>query len=97
MITSREGGPLPFDTESFDLVISSEVLEHLLEMGKGVREVTRVLKPGELFVLTTPNQRQLVAGEPGNSAQATAYKGIEHFLGVAELREVLEAVGFVVE
>ncbi len=47
--------PLPYAGEEFDLVTCSEVLEHL-ENPRGVlREIHRVLKPGGLFIVTTPN------------------------------------------
>jgi SAM-dependent methyltransferase len=41
--------------ESFDLVVSVEVLEHVEEDEKFVSEVCRVLKPGGKFIMTTPN------------------------------------------
>ena len=39
----------------FDGVVAVEVLEHVEEDGKFVREVARVLKPGGFFLMTTPN------------------------------------------
>ena len=45
---------LPFSDRSFDLVICSEVLEHIPEDSKAVSEITRVLKPGELAVVSVP-------------------------------------------
>jgi len=42
-------------SESFDLVVAVEVLEHVEEDDKFVCEVHRVLKPGGLFLMTTPN------------------------------------------
>ena len=47
--------PLPYADGSFDVVIMSEVLEHLPTHGTVVREVGRVLKLGGYFVFTTPN------------------------------------------
>lgn len=41
--------------KSFDCVVAVEVLEHVEEDEKFVREVQRVLKPGGLFLMTTPN------------------------------------------
>lgn len=41
--------------ESYDLVVSVEVLEHVEEDEKFVSEVCRVLKPGGRFIMTTPN------------------------------------------
>lgn len=45
---------LPFQDQSFDLVICSEVLEHIPEDGKAVREITRVLKDGHLLAVSVP-------------------------------------------
>lgn len=42
-------------SESYDLVVSVEVLEHVEEDEKFVSEVCRVLKPGGRFIMTTPN------------------------------------------
>jgi len=39
----------------FDLVVSLEVIEHLLAPLDHVREMSRVTRPGGLLVLTTPN------------------------------------------
>lgn len=41
--------------ESYDLVVSVEVLEHVEEDERFVSEVNRVLKPGGRFIMTTPN------------------------------------------
>jgi SAM-dependent methyltransferase len=42
-------------SESFDCVVAVEVLEHVEEDALFVREVHRVLKPGGIFLMTTPN------------------------------------------
>lgn len=41
--------------DSFDLVVSVEVLEHVEEDAKFLGEVSRVLKPNGRFLMTTPN------------------------------------------
>ena len=46
---------LPYADGEFDLVTCSEVIEHLENYRALVREARRVLKPGGLLVLTTPN------------------------------------------
>jgi SAM-dependent methyltransferase len=46
---------LPFDDASFDLIWSSEVIEHLENPEFALAELRRVTKPGGLLVLTTPN------------------------------------------
>lgn len=44
---------------SFDLIISTEVVEHLENPRAVVREFARLLRPGGRVVLTTPNQESL--------------------------------------
>jgi len=50
---------LPFNTLSFDLVISSEVLEHLPyhDLKKGISEIQRVSK--KYIIITVPNDEDL--------------------------------------
>jgi ubiquinone/menaquinone biosynthesis C-methylase UbiE len=45
---------LPFKTNAFDLVICSEVLEHIPADGKAMAEIIRVLKPGHDLVVSVP-------------------------------------------
>ena len=40
---------------TFDCIVSVEVLEHVEKDADFVREVHRVLKPGGVFIMTTPN------------------------------------------
>ena len=47
--------PLPWSDGAFDAVFSTEGIEHLENHFSFLREVCRVLKPGGLLVLTTPN------------------------------------------
>jgi SAM-dependent methyltransferase len=46
---------LPFRDEAFALVLASELIEHLADGLPFLRECRRVLRPGGLLVLTTPN------------------------------------------
>ncbi len=45
---------LPFSDHSFDVVICSEVLEHIPDETEAIREITRVLKPGEILAVSVP-------------------------------------------
>lgn len=45
---------LPFKDNFFDLVICSEVLEHIFDENAAISETIRVLKPGKNFVVSVP-------------------------------------------
>ena len=47
--------PLPFEDESFDVVVAGELLEHVREPAALVGEARRVLRPGGVFVGSVPN------------------------------------------
>jgi len=46
---------LPYKDNSFDLITFTEVAEHLENHHTIIREIYRVLKPGGMLVMTTPN------------------------------------------
>lgn len=46
---------LPFQKNSFDLIWSSELIEHLENPKESIKEFKRVLKPNGKIILTTPN------------------------------------------
>jgi len=46
---------LPFENSYFDAVFAGEVIEHLFDPDHFFNEIYRVLKPGGIFVLSTPN------------------------------------------
>jgi 2-polyprenyl-6-hydroxyphenyl methylase / 3-demethylubiquinone-9 3-methyltransferase len=52
---SRVGEPLPFESNTFDLVVSMDVIEHVLCPEPWLSELVRVTRPGGRVFLTTPN------------------------------------------
>ncbi|RME59786.1 SAM-dependent methyltransferase [Candidatus Parcubacteria bacterium] len=48
-------GVLPYEDQAFDLVTFTEVAEHLENYRAIIREIYRVLKPGGVILITTPN------------------------------------------
>jgi SAM-dependent methyltransferase len=51
--------PLPYESASRDVVLLSEVVEHLPNWMPVVREASRVLRPGGHLILSTPNIHRL--------------------------------------
>lgn len=54
-IANLNNEPLPYADQSFNVVTATEVIEHLEDFRRVVREIYRVLKPGGVCILSTPN------------------------------------------
>jgi SAM-dependent methyltransferase len=50
---------LPYADSTFDTVIATDVLEHVLDLNAVVAEVMRVLRPGGIFVVRVPREEDL--------------------------------------
>ena len=57
---------LPFPSESFDAVVCSEVLEHIVEDRAALREINRVLRNGGLLLVSVPHQNYPILWDPLN-------------------------------
>lgn len=57
---------LPFPSNNFDVVILSEVLEHIDDDLKALEEIRRVLKNGGKLILTVPNKSYPFLWDPLN-------------------------------
>ncbi len=51
---------IPYETETFDVAMSLETLEHVPDPDRGLLELVRVAKIGGRLVVTTPNYLSLV-------------------------------------
>lgn len=56
--------PLPYPDESFDCVISFQVIEHIAKDFEFVKEIHRVLRPNGRLILTTPNAPMSLTRNP---------------------------------
>jgi 2-polyprenyl-3-methyl-5-hydroxy-6-metoxy-1,4-benzoquinol methylase len=88
---------LPFADESFDVVLCSEVVEHLRSPRAGVGELARVVRPGGRLVLTTPNRAWLPALLLASALRMRPYEGIENWVWPRALRRWMQEAGLVVE
>ncbi|TET73478.1 MAG: class I SAM-dependent methyltransferase [Candidatus Aminicenantes bacterium] len=51
---------MPFEDNRFDVAFADYLIEHLGEPTKAAREIHRVLKPGGVLIIRTPNLRHYV-------------------------------------
>ena len=80
--------PLPFEDESFDCVVSFQVIEHIKRDKEFVREVMRILRPGGKFVVSTPNKPMSLTRNPWHVREYTPEelrRLLSEFSAVAEL------------
>lgn len=106
-----DAGEIPYADESFDIVFSDNVVEHLSDPQSVLQEVYRVLKPGGVFLFKTPNKYHympLIA----QSTPHVFHQAVNRLRGRAEadtfptlyrmntrnrVRELASAVGLTVE
>jgi 2-polyprenyl-3-methyl-5-hydroxy-6-metoxy-1,4-benzoquinol methylase len=95
---------VPFDEDAFDLVVTCECLEHVLEPQRMARELYRICKPGGRVLLTTPSYcngqiigwiHSWVTRRPNNSGSGVQpYENLFFFFLV---KRMLRRAGFAVE
>jgi ubiquinone/menaquinone biosynthesis C-methylase UbiE len=88
---------LAFADNSFDIVVSSECIEHTLDPRQALAEMSRVLKPGGLLVVTVPNSLWRWAEVVARVLRLRPYEGLENWLWRSELVDALERAGMTVE
>ncbi len=64
--------PLAFADCSFDFVVSFQVIEHIERDDDFVSEVSRVLRPGGRFIVSTPNAPMSLTRNPWHVREYTA-------------------------
>jgi methionine biosynthesis protein MetW len=94
--------PIPFPENHFDVVTALDVIEHVFDPMRLVREIHRVLTPRGYTVISTPNIRKiqrvltLVRGRfPRTSYDPVGYDGGHlHYFTSQDMRTLLERQGF---
>jgi SAM-dependent methyltransferase len=83
---------LPMPTESVDIVVTLQVIEHVWNHPEFVRECLRVLRPGGLLCVSTPNR---LTFSPGLDAPVNPFHTVEFTAG--ELIDLLQRCGFAID
>lgn len=73
---------LPFDNESFDIVLMTSVMEHVQDVGAAFKEISRVLKKGGVFV----GYMAFMECFHEISYNHLSFKGIEYYCNVNGLK-----------
>lgn len=102
-----ETEPFPFVNDKFDLIIFCEVFEHLrINLISTMEEIHRVLKPGGVLLLSTPNFLsfkkiwRLLQGKTGNifdaynSLKTRGHAGHIREYTVRDVKEFTQTMGF---
>ena len=88
---------LPFASRAFAAVLSTEVVEHTPDPRAAVRELCRVVAPGGVLALTTPNKLWHPAIVAATTLRLRPYHGLENWTSYHELRSWLIEEGLEIE
>ena len=80
--------------EQFDVITAAEILEHLFDPAAVVKEMNRLLRPGGLLWLTTPNCRSLSARVMGLGWRVVSPPEHLQLFSIEGLRTLLLRAGF---
>jgi 2-polyprenyl-3-methyl-5-hydroxy-6-metoxy-1,4-benzoquinol methylase len=96
-VVASDVGQLAFPDGAFDIVISSECIEHTPSPRTSVIELMRVLRPGGTLALTCPNRTWRWSCTVADVLGIRPYLGLENWPSWRQLRRWLEEGGLVVE
>lgn len=82
-----------FGDESFEVVVSSECIEHTPDPHEAIRQMARVLKPGGYLAISTPNLLWWPAVRFATAVKLRPFDGIENFLSWSAFRRTLRGQG----
>lgn len=84
---------LPFKDNTYDVLLSTEVIEHVEMQSLALKEMVRVLKPRGIMVITTPNRIFKTAFDLLSLIGIRPYKGNEKWYFPWVLKKELELNG----
>lgn len=95
-VAAADVAALPFPSGTFDVVMSSECIEHTPSPEASVLELARVLRPGGRLALTCPNRSWYWSCAIADRLGIRHYKGLENWPRWSALRRWLTASGVAV-
>jgi len=81
-------------SNSFDVITMSQTIEHLYTPSDTLRECLRILRPGGLLVMTTPNVHSIAASEFGPHWRGWEAPRHLHLFSVDSLQRLTQDTGF---
>ncbi|MDP3999591.1 MAG: class I SAM-dependent methyltransferase [bacterium] len=84
---------LEFSNSSFDFAVMVDTFQYLLDFGKALEEIRRVLRPGGVFIVTVPNKKWILF-ENYIKQRKNIQPVEDHFFDFEEMKLLLENHGF---
>jgi ubiquinone/menaquinone biosynthesis C-methylase UbiE len=81
---------IPFPDATFDIVVSTEVIEHTPNPRQAISELCRVLKPSGILIVTVPNRIWLWSCLIANALKLRPYEGYENWVWYRDLKKWVE-------
>ena len=78
-----------FEPESFDIVLSSECIEHTPDPETALIQMIKLLKPGGVLVISTPNVLWWPVVKAASLIKLRPYEGYENFSSWRSLRRIM--------
>jgi len=83
--------PFQFESDSFDTIVTFQVIEHIKNDRAFIEEIHRVLKPGGQALITTPNIKMTLSRNPWHEREYTAEQLEEmckHYFNQVEMKGI---------
>lgn len=89
---------IPFPQAQFDIVVSFETIEHVKNCEGTLAEISRVLRPGGMLIISTPNRKlsspgKSISDRPDNPFHLIEYTKDEFTLLLSDYFEVIQIYG----
>ena len=92
-VLAGDATSLPFANSTFDLVISSECIEHTVDPERSVTEMLRVLRSNGTLVVSCPNRVWRWSAVAASALNIRPYQGLENWPGWWALERWVRASG----